>query len=407
MKKVWILSEYFYPNDVTTSIILTKIAEGLSEKADVNVITSTSSVNRGIKFERFNNINIYRVKESSLDKNNLYKRIIKMILLGLRLFYKSAILLKKNDTVLVVTNPATIIFLIAILRTFKRINLVILVHDIFPENLVVAKILNANNIFYKITLHLFNWAYKKADKLIVIGRDMEAFMKNKLGKRCPETVFIPNFVDSNLIKPESKKQNKILKKYDLTEKFVLLFTGNIGRAQDFSNILETMELLKDNDQIHLLIIGDGVNAKYVTQIIKEKNLKNITLLPLMKREFANEFLNAGDIGLVSLQKGRKGIVVPSKTYPFLAAGKPVLAIVDKDSEIYLMVNESHCGWWSEPGNPLTLKNSIDQIYGMGDEIIRRSLNARKLAIEKYSLEKVIPQFQLNLCKQSAEEKENS
>ncbi len=392
MKKFWIITEYYYPNENTTAYIMTKIAEGLGQHVDINIITSTAASDIGIKKEQINNVTIYRVKESKLDKNIFLWRIIKLIILGLRLFIKSANLVKENDTVMVVTNPVTIIFLMRILRCFKKFTLIILVHDIFPENLIVAKVLKPGNFLYKITLKLFNWSYIKADKLVVIGRDMELFMKNKLGRRCPIIFYIPNFVDNNEIKPFPKESNRILKEYNLTDKFIVLYTGNIGRAQDINNILTTMELLKENNNIHLLIIGNGAMENTVIQYVKKYLLSNITLLPSMKRAFSNEFLNAGDVGLVSLQRGRKGIAVPSKTYTFLSAAKPILAVVDNKSEISIMIEESNCGWWTLPGDPQTLKKLILTISNSCDEVREKGENSRHLAEEIYSMEKIIIRF---------------
>ncbi len=392
MKKYWIITEFYFPHGNTTSYIMTKIAEGLGRDTDINVITTTPPSESGDKCEKINNVSVCRIKDSKLDKNNLFKRTIKLIILGFRLFLKSSGKIKKGDAVMVVTNPATIIFLISVLKVFKKFHLTILVHDIFPENLVAAGIINSKNIFYKITLMFFNWAYIKADKLIVIGRDMDLFIKNKLGAKCPATVFIPNFADVNEIQPRSKQDNRILMEHGLVDKFIVLFVGNIGRAQDFPNIINTMDLLKKESQIHLLIIGTGASEKKINKMICERSLSNITVLPLMKRELSNDFLNAGDIGLVSLQKNRKGIVSPSKTYSFLAAGLPILAIVDKESEIYQMINESGCGWWSEPEDPVSLSSLIYQISKNESEVKQKRIIARNLAVEKYSLETIIPMF---------------
>lgn len=396
MKKYWVITEFYYPNGNTTSYIMTKIAEGLGNYADVNVITSTKSTNNQNLAERINNVSVYRVKDSDFDKNIFPRRIIKLTLLGLRLFFKSANLVKKNDTVLVVTNPATIIIFMRILKIFKKFNLIILIHDVFPENLVVAKVLRSSNLLFKITLGLFNQAYTKADKLIVIGRDMCSFIENKLGAKCPPIVYIPNFADVNEIQPRPKKSNRILNESGLTDKFVILFTGNIGRAQDLPSIIRTMELLKEEKNIHLLIIGNGALENDIKQFIRQKSLSNITILSTMRREFSNDFLNAGDIGLVTLQKGRKGIGIPSKTYTFLAAAKPIIAIVDKGSEIYQMVHESGCGWWIEPGDPFALKDLISDISKLEEEVKTKSIIARKLAVEKYSVDIIIAQFQANI-----------
>ena len=395
MSRVWIISEYYFPNGNTTSHIMTRIAEGTAAggAADVNVITSTAAPEGfAAGDERRDGVRIFRTRDSRFDKNVLHQRILRITLLGVRLLRKASALVKPDDTVLVVTNPATIIFLIRLLRAFKRFRLVVLVHDIFPENLIAAGIIKGKTAPYRMTLAAFNWAYRKADRLVVIGRDMADFMRLKLGPSCPPISFIPNFADVRAIEPRPRAQNELLRAHGLAGKFVVLFVGNIGRAQDFPNILRTMELLREHREIHLLIVGDGVNAATVRRFVEDKGLDSITLLPSMPRDSENVFLNAGDVGLVSLQKGRRGIVSPSKAYPLLAAGKPLLAVADPGSEIELMVKEANCGWWCEPGDPEALSGLVLRISRAAGEVAEKGLIARRLAVDEYSIEKVIPRF---------------
>ncbi len=388
MSNIWIVSEHYYPCGNTTSYLITRISEGLAGYAPVNVITTTA---HGSAEEMINGVKIYRTRDSFLDKNKFSQRIFKLLLLSFRLIWKSARLIKRNDVVLVVTNPAPIIFLMGILKKFKGFRLCFLAHDLFPENLVIAGVVKNTNPIYKTTLRLFNYAYRRADRIIVIGRDMEKTMKGKIRGSDAIIRYIPNFADVDFIRPMPKETNEMANKLGLTGKFVILFTGNIGRAQDIENILKAMKLLKEQPHIHLLMIGEGAKFKTARDLIKKYNLENVTLLDSIDRTWSNDFLNAGDAGLVSLQPGRKGIGIPSKTYTYLAAGKPIIGVVDRDSEVEMLIRETNCGWWIEPGDPQKTAELFRKI-SESDEVKSRAAIARSVAESGYSIQSTIPLF---------------
>jgi glycosyltransferase involved in cell wall biosynthesis len=385
-KAVWLITEYYYPNENTTSYLLGLIAEGLSGYTNVNVITSTQGDK---KIEINNSVKIFRARNSSFDKNILHLRIIKHIISGAFLFIRSIRLIKKGDEVFVVTDPATSVFFIRLLKLFKSFRLTFMIHDLFPENLITIKAIKENNIFYKIIRLIYNWAFKGADRLFVIGRDMEKVIKKKLKNHCPPIFLVPNFADINEIIPMPKNENAIIKKYQLENKFILLFTGTIGRLQGINNLLESMLLLKDEKVFHLIMIGDGAYKKMVEEFLKTHELSNVTLIDTMERKYSNDFLNAGDLGIVSLIKNCSGTAVPSKTYTYMAAGKPILAIMDKNAEISILIEQTNIGWRVDPDNPKIFVKKLREIYKSSDDLNLKGENSRKICCEYYSVEKAI------------------
>ena len=387
-KTIWIITEYYYPNENTTSYLLGHIAEGLSALHNVNVITSTQGTDNEIK----NSVKIFRTKNSAFDKNNLHLRIVKHIISGGFLFFKARKLIKRDDEVFVVTDPATSILFLRLLKIFIPFKLTYLVHDLFPENLLIINATSKNNIIYKCTLKLYNWALKGADRIFVLGRDMSLILKNKLKDHCPPVFIIPNFADVNNIVPKPKETNVIIKNNNLEEKFVLLFTGTIGRLQGIKNLLESMLLLKDEKNIHLLMIGDGAHKKLVKDFVSENELTNITLLKTMERKFSNDFLNAGDVGIVSLIHNCTGTAVPSKTYTYMAAGKPILAVMDKNAEISILTNETNIGWSIDPDKPQLFAKKVREISTQKDAIKIKGENSRKVCCDCYSVNNAVLNF---------------
>ncbi|MEA4967202.1 MAG: glycosyltransferase family 4 protein, partial [Bacteroidaceae bacterium] len=285
-----------------------------------------------------------------------------------------------------------LIFL-SVIKKIKKIKLIIIVHDVFPENLIVSGISNESKLVYKIAKRLFNYSYNKGDKLITLGRDMQKQIQNKVYNK-DKVICIQNFADTNNIFPSQKEKNNILIENKIVNKFIVLFTGNIGRMQNIDSLLETICILNNDDDIHFLFIGEGAFVEKMKSYINENSLSNITMLPNMSREKENEFLNAGDVGLVSLVPNVMGTGVPSKTYSYMAAGKPILAFLDEDSEIALMTKEENIGWVVNPNNPIELAEKIIEIKNNKDEVIIKSKKSREVAVEKYSLDIITEKYSI-------------
>jgi glycosyltransferase involved in cell wall biosynthesis len=169
---------------------------------------------------------------------------------------------------------------------------------------------------------------------------------------------------------------------------VVLFTGNIGRMQGIENIVKAADLLSNDSGIAFLFIGTGA----CLDKIKNHKGGNIFWLPSMERDESKNFLNAGDIGLSSLMPNIMGTGVPSKTYSYMATGKPIIAVMDSDSEIALMVQEEGNGWVIEPNNPEQLARLLRTLKLDKNGIRKKGKISLELSKNKYSVNRIIDQY---------------
>lgn len=379
----WIVTELFYPDEVSTAQILTDIAIYKSRDSKVSIICGPAGYESSygsqlIELDR--NIKVNRVNLPKLNKNKLVQRVFRLFLLTAKLSCAVLTKVKKGDTVLFTTNPTFLILVLPIVKKINRFKLEVLVHDVFPENLVPAGLMHKDSYKFKLLSWIYSKCYKKIDRIIVLGKDMKNIMLNKVGLSANNIEVIPNWYDEDLFPIRNFNIGEYLG-IDVDDKVVLTFSGNIGRVQ---GILEFIDLIvkADNKDLILVIIGDGALRELVTNKIHNERISSVFYLGVKLRAEQNLFLNACHISLVTLINGMKGLGVPSKTYNYLAVGKPILYIGDKDSEVDNYIQKYDCGWsfsWDEENGlirflrELSVAKRIDFEY-KGDRALLISKN---------------------------------
>src|SRR5688572_15843753 len=194
-KRLWVVSELYYPEETSTGYYLTRLAEGLVDKFDVKVICGQPTYSaRGTiapKHELHNDVEIFRAAGTRLDKNVILFRLLNMITLGTAVFIRALRSFRPGDRVLVVTTPPSMPFVIAVAALAKGAAYYLLIHDNYPEILVATQKTTRGSFLFR-TLTFFNrWLYKHAAKIIVVGRDMhELLLKKTSGLDIP-VVIIP------------------------------------------------------------------------------------------------------------------------------------------------------------------------------------------------------------------------
>lgn len=381
----WIVTELFYPEETSTAYILTQIANKLSNKYQVNVICGPLSYGTLTENSIDNSIRIIRLNSLNLNKNYLASRLIRQVILSVQLSICLFKKVSKNEKVLIVTNPALLLILISFLRQLKKFDLSIIVHDVFPENTIPARIIKSNQTFiFKCLKRIFDRSYSKADRLISIGSDMTDILSNKLNNKNhkPPIFLIENWADTIGIK-SAELQN---------EKIILQYAGNIGRVQGLEFLLELISKVKNTD-IEFNFIGEGAIKKNLIEYCKRNNLNNVLFHGSYKREQQNQILNSMDIGIVTLSDGMYGLGVPSKAYNILAAGKPILFIGKKNTEIGRMVENEKIGFVFSNEERLKLLNFFNTLTIDKKSILKEMGNrARNLAEEKYSESTILNKY---------------
>lgn len=385
-RRIIIVSELFYPDKAATAYIMTKIADRLSVDYKVEVICGDSSYEGASLLDKNGpkNYVIHRVKLGNHDKNKLFSRVVRFIIGSLKLSKKLYSISNRNDKVLIVTNPAPFLLLAALIKKIKSFDLTIVVHDVFPENAVAAGILkSSHSLVYRIMLPIFNMAYSSANRLVVIGRDMEKLFRNKLKKRTPPMYLIENWGDKCDFSQNETRTD---------EKIKLLFAGNIGRCQWLETFVQIFG--KTNNQyIKLEFRGNGAVVPIINEIVSRNGYENIVVGSSYNRCDQFKILHDCDIALVTLCEGMYGLGVPSKSYNIMSAGKPILYVGDPGSEMALVIKEYDIGYVfsnSEEEKILEWLNNVTP--EMRIEFIEKGDRARNLAITVFSEDSILSKY---------------
>lgn len=362
MSKVVVLTEIFFPEQTSTGYLLTKIAMGLAEEYDVQVITGIPT-NFGQKlnhdkYEVVNGIEIFRCHSTNFNKNHILGRLINSLSSSAAILLKCLIMCKSTDVVLVVTNPPFLPFIALLLKIVKGCNFVLLMHDIYPEALVAMQILTPSSILVKVWMLINRVLYSKADKIITLGRDMNELLKPKVYGNEQKNYCIPNWADNETIISTEKGENELLKELDITGLFVILYAGNMGRTHGVEYIAKTAEILKEDNHIHFIFLGFGAKKIWLKEYKDSQGMENVSILPPRPRSEQIVFLNACDVAIISFLPGMAGISVPSRMYNHMAAGKPIIALTDDWSELAEVIREEEIGWIVEPGDVEGLLDTI-------------------------------------------------
>ncbi|WP_312390658.1 glycosyltransferase family 4 protein [Chryseobacterium sp.] len=397
MKNLWIATELFYPEETSTSFILTKIANRLSDKYNVKVVCGEPVYDKNSKSESFSlkeKIFVHRIKGFAGNKNSLLSRSLRFIFLSFSIFLYLFKNVKKGEKVFIVTNPAPLILLMSILKRLKKIELILLVHDVFPENTIPARIVKSENSFlYKILKGTFNKAYSKADQLIVLGRDMQKKIEDKIKGYTTKSKIgiIENWGDTENIRPLAKDEVFEIGS-PMKDKVIFQYAGNIGRVQ---GLLELLEIIKEvkNDKLAFYFVGEGAVKQKMIDYVEVNNMKNVYFGDAYSRDEQVVVLNKADIAFVSLAEGMFGLGVPSKTYNILSAGKPVLYVGERNSEIDLLVREKNIGYSFQQHQ----KEELLQFFNSFDadsvlDLNVKKQNARNTAEQNFSEEIILNKF---------------
>lgn len=387
---LWIISELFPPEATSTGYIMGEIANAMTEKYDVKVICGPEVYDE--KKQSFSDnlqsiddsIEIIRVAPVKENKGNKLSRIKKFLLMSWQLYKVAKKRINKCDRVLMVSNPFPLIVLMGYLRRKRGFSLSMLVHDVFPEGLYTE--MNIPSWAYSVTERVFNKAYSSVDTLISIGRDMNAILERKcLGqKHQPKIVTIENWGDVEGIKPKEREQDGFIK---------IQYAGNIGNAQGVGEFIELL-YEAENKIVHFGIWGTGSAEERIKTRVAELGLEEqVKFYGPYSRNLQSEVLNDSNLSLVTLVKGMYGLGVPSKTYNILAAGKPILYIGEKGTEIWRTVVENQVGFCFEPDDRKGIVSFLLSL-GTGDlsKLNEMGRKARFLAETKYSKSIIIDKF---------------
>ena len=383
-----VFTQMFYPDIASTGKVLSDLFLNLDNKFQVEVIAQNRSyVDKNKSFnseDRIGNTYIKRIKVVKVDKNNIFSRIIGFI--QLYFSFKKELKNSNEDIYFCVSNPPFLPYLTVKEAKKKNKKSVFLLHDLYPDVLEKLNKIKKSSLIFKIIKKMNKYAFENSSKIVVLGRDAKEYLMDNYNIQEDKIEIITNW---------SKKDYKSInydfrKEYNLENCFLVMYTGNIGETAEFETLLKTAKKI-ENKNIKFVIIGNGRKKEIIKDEIERLNIKNILLLNYQPEEKYYDVLSSADLFYLSLNKNLKGISVPSKTYTYLSIGKPLIAVVPKESEIGLSIREDNYGIYNNYNFEKLSKDILD-LYENKELYLEYKKNAENTFTKKYNREKVIEKY---------------
>jgi glycosyltransferase involved in cell wall biosynthesis len=394
--RVRIIHNFFHPDVSSVSQVITEIARELAATGyAVSVIASKNRYTGGrdprlVSRERIENVEVRRVWGPSLGKGSLFGRLLDQasFIVGATL---SALSAPKADTVVLLTNPPLFAALGLLLKRLRRERFIYVVMDLYPDIAIESGLLRAESFPVRCLRWLTRRTIRGADCVVVLGSCMEARVL-AYGASPDRVAVIRNWADDHGIRPVPPEENSFRVEQGWDGKFVVMYSGNLGVAHRFDDILEVARRRRNDPQFVFAFVGDGMRRKEIEAYREEHGLENICLLPYQSVDRLALSLGAGDVHFVSLREGFEGTVVPSKTYGIMAAARPILYQGGRSGEIARMILDHGLGEVVPEGDADALERVIAALRDEPERTKRLGCRAREVLQRDYSRDAAIAHY---------------
>ena len=335
-----------------------------------------------------NGVQIIRVKIPSLNRANIILRLIQFFIFQIR---AAAVLRKHEYDIALFSNPCFSTGIPLFYSHFvKKKPYIYSIHDVYPNVGVKLKIFRHWFVIKMITLGE-SYCLRHAKFVRILS---ESFEKSLEIYNIPKErlVLIYDWVDTSSIKPISRN-NEFSSKYDLIDKFVILYAGNIGFSQGLDALLKVAEEFIHDNSIQFVFVGDGAGKDSLLQEFAKLDLVNVQFIPFQPRTLLPLVLASADISIVILRKGLATQSFPSKIFSILASGRPILACLDKNSDCYNLINRSKSGICVEPGDTQKIREEIINLKAHKAKRLELAKNGRKYVVNNHSVESATDSFE--------------
>ncbi|WP_017718213.1 glycosyltransferase family 4 protein [Kamptonema formosum] len=400
--RILIYSYNYYPEPIGIAPLMTELAEGLVKRGhQVRVVTGMPNYperriypgyeGRWYMTERKNSVTIQR---STLWIRGPRPNLLDRMLLDASFICTSMVHALKSwrpDVILATVPPLPICVPATLLGWLRNCPVVLNVQDILPDAAVAVGLLK-NKKMIRVFEALENFAYRHAHTISVIA---DGFVDNLQAKGVPASkmVKIPNWVDVNFIRPLPKENNAFRATHQLQDKFVVLYSGNIGLTQGLETVVEAAVRLRHIPDLTLTIVGEPSAISELQDYCRARSADNVLLLPFEPREKLPELLAAADVALVMQKHNVISFNMPSKIPVYLASGRPIVASVPATGTAATAVKQSGGGIVIPPEDPEILAGAIFDLYEHREKAEALGRAGRNFALEHYAFEEALTRYE--------------
>ena len=306
------------------------------------------------------------------NRTSIFKRLLTWVWGTIQIYFKLLFKYRGWYVVYVTNPPLSYLLSLCLKNPFS-----IIVYDIYPDGLTNVGIKEDNYIYKKWS----KWnkkSFSKADTIFTLSEGMKKRLSIYIDMN--KIISIPNWSASNDLKPIDKESNIFINNNNLTNKFIVLYSGNIGISHNVEYIIEVAKNINNIKDIHFLIIGEGGKKKTLEDKVAEYNLENCTFLTWQNIDIMPYSLASADIAVITLNDETSIVAVPSKTYNLLAVGAPLLCIASEKTELYKLVSEYNNGKCFDKNDIDKMSKYILEVYNnldLKNKLSKNSLEASK------------------------------
>jgi colanic acid biosynthesis glycosyl transferase WcaI len=394
--KIRFIHQYFYPDISSVSQIIGPIAFHLASIGEqVSVLCSRNKYDPaqgGLLpvHEVINKVDIRRSWGPSFGRSSLTGYFLDMASFCAIATLRSLVA-PKADTVVLLTNPPLFSLLGVVAKKIRKERFVYVLMDVYPDIAVQAGMMRKGSVAERVTRRITRISLREADRVVVLGDDMREVAIRE-GASPEKVIVIRNWADPEAIFPIPPERNPLRREWGLEDKFVVEYSGNLGVSHFFEDILAVAGKLEPCRDVRFVFVGGGMRFMEVERFVKEKNLSNVLLVPYRDRSVLAQSLSVGDVHYVSLRPGFEGLVVPSKAYGIMAAGRPMIYQGSANGEIARMVAREGIGHVVPPGDREGLRKAILELCRDKEARDRMGRKARATLEEKYSPAAALEQY---------------
>jgi glycosyltransferase involved in cell wall biosynthesis len=378
---ILLFNEYYPPDTSATAKMAVQVAEKLAQRHQVTVVAGRPSYDPEehysfalLRRDSRNGVRVERVGSTAFPRHQMRRRISNY-LSYLALAVPRALTVRP-DVVLAMTDPPVAGIAGAFVARLAGCPFVYNIRDLYPDMAIGGDIVRPNS-WAECWEQMHRAALRQAARVIVLGEDMRDRILSK--GISPERVVV---VRDGTSLPDSMPEpgDPVVREIRCGFSFVALHAGNLGFYGAWSTLLRAAEILR-NENTGLVFIGDGANRAALQASVNGS--PNVRFLPYRPVEEVPHVMMAGDVHIVTVRRGLEGVVVPSKLYSILAAGRPVLAVAAPESDAARIVRDSGSGIAVDPDDPVAVAAAIRELRDDPAQLAAMGRRARECA-KKYA-----------------------
>ncbi|CEG29113.1 glycosyltransferase family 4 protein [Bacillus sp. B-jedd] len=391
-RDILFLCQYFYPDFVSSATLpfdtaVRLVEEGFTVSALTGYPKEYSLSSKIPTKETHKGVEIKRLKYLQLKRTNFWGRLINYFsfTISVALHFLS---LANYKSIIVYSNPPILPLIAIFAKKVFKTKVIFVSYDVYPEIAYKTSAITEKSIISRLMIMVNKSIFKHVTKVVALSNEMKDYLVNNRPFLTHNQIeVIPNWYENKDLKEFSDPpQNKFLSSIKNDNNFVVSYFGNLGIAQDLDTILVAIRELKYEANIKFVFAGHGNKMETLKSIVENEKLTNVMVFDFLHGQDYQDALNISNCFLVSLSKGLTGLAVPSKTYGYMMAGKPVIAIIGANSDIAQDLIANNAGYTMEVGESSKLVLAIQELKNDKSKMKIMGENCRKVFLKKYTKE---------------------